>query len=134
MSLYNLIYGSVPEELKKFLFNVVGITEVGRFRDIDIISFDEGILEKDDDKDTLVIWLLTRDGGNNRNCIKYDSEENQFCNKCTGCCQSNILPKNPNYIIDHDSRDDSTYAETYFRIPKEYKEQCQQIFDERNSK
>lgn len=115
-----MIRGQASKDLESLLFEAADLSEVGRYRDIN--------LEMDNDK--LVIWLLTRNGGGNRECSGGDD-----CNdECCGCVQENILPLNPNYIRDQDCDWDCTYAETYFCVPDKYKEQCQKIWDDRMTK
>lgn len=119
------------------LVEILELKYTGRFRDI---YFNE---------DGSEIILVARNGGGNRGCWSSDKfgssygygaeddeddEDENLCNEtsgyCNGCTQTKYFPSHPCYIEDKDWEADSTYAETYFSIPKGKEKQCAKLFAE----
>lgn len=120
MSMYGLVFGQ--SRLTPALLAVLGNPEVGRLRDAWVEIGKDGEPE---------IAIYTRNGGGNRDCwgewvgsgegtSSYLDESGQ-CH-CTGCIQSELLPKHPLYLRDEDDDFDSTYCTNYFRVPPEWRE------------
>lgn len=115
--MYNVIHGEPAASTTKFLRSVLGNPLIGRFRDISVVKRNG----------EMQIMLLTRDGGNNRECDECGDES-----LCSGCIQTRELPRHPLYIEDRDARWDHTYAETFFHIPSEHLEACAKLLQENN--
>ena len=123
--MYNMVFGDPPEDTTDFLMNtVIQLSDVGRFRDIGVERNTNG---------ELVVRLLTRDGGDNRRCSDFYFDEKEYrkngdCKQCTGCIQTHIIPQNQYYLYDRDWEFDCTYAETFFKVPEQYKSECEKIY------
>jgi hypothetical protein len=116
MSLYNMMNGY--NEHAGLLCHILGLkvredmegTPVGRFRDISLNA------------DGTEIYLLTRNGGGNRECWNNTEDSTSGNCLCPGCIQTQLLPQHENYINDRDDDFDCTFAITIFSVPKEYLE------------
>lgn len=117
MSLYNLLMGVSPEY--KIMLMMIGRVkgDFGRFRDVWF-------------KNNKILVVYTRDGGDNRKCVRYFCADYwDPCGECTGCVMSHDVPTFDYYIDDKDDGYDITYAKIYFRIPEKYQTLAQKIID-----
>ena len=100
MSLYNMLFG--VNELAPILLKCLNLTpyEVPRFRDC-FISDNS-------------ICIHTRTGGGNREDYQAENEE---------------LAAHPEYLRDEDDDFDCTYANFFFKFPKDYEEDLKALAD-----
>lgn len=103
MSLYNTLFGR--NQLADVLLAVIGLPVeiIPRFRDASIAA------------DGAEIMVFTRTGGGNR-----EDYENENCG----------LQDHPLYLRDTDSEFDCTYAEFFFRVPDEFKDQIKALAEQ----
>ena len=102
MSIYNMMYGVNPATF--LILPMLGMhpDEYPRFRDCFV---DDG-----------QILVLTRVGGNNRNC-GFGEEK---------------LYKHPNFVKTYDSEQDSTYGYYVFSVPEKWKDDFERLLRREN--
>jgi hypothetical protein len=98
MSMYEMMFGSNGFARAAVLLPVLGVSDVGRFRDCWV--------EKDEAGEPIVV-VYTRNGGGNRPDYAEIIER---------------LQQHPLYVRDADDAFDCTYATFYFRCPPEYRD------------
>ena len=117
MSLYNMLHGVNP--LTRVLLSIIGlpIESIPRFRDVYV------------DHPAKRIVVHTRTGGGNRpyyeseeRCRSEDPEYFEGEDPPDGPWNQDMR-ENEHYDYDADDSFDSTYANFYFRIPEDYREQ-----------
>jgi hypothetical protein len=107
--LYNTVFGM--NAYSDVILATLGLKkeQCGRFRDCWV--------EKIDNDYRIVVH--TRNGGGNREHF-IEGEPGNDCS-CPGCIITFKLPKHPLYLGDKDDEFDKTYADVYFKLPNEYR-------------
>ena len=105
MSLYNLLFGSNPNANDILALLGKGVADFGRYRNV--------FIEED------FIIVHTRNGGGNREDYEYVFEE---------------MSKHPWYSHDEDDDFDCTYANIYFKVPEDVKQELENLNKGENPK
>jgi hypothetical protein len=105
MSLYNLLFGSNPNANDILALLGKGVADFGRYRNVFI----------EDD----FIVVHTRNGGGNREDYEYVFEE---------------MSEHPWYSHDEDDDFDCTYANIYFKVPEDVKQELANLNKGENPK
>lgn len=112
MNLYNMVFSK--NSASKIILATLGLTEEDfkRFRDCWV--------EKHEDSYRIVVH--TRLGGGNREHFSDNEVAGEFCT-CGGCNITYRLHTHPLYLGDKDDDFDCTYADIYYKLPEDYKEE-----------
>ncbi len=112
--MYNMVFGMNPLSGPLMAALQIDPDRVGRFRDCYLAR----------DEERLVIHVLTRNGGGNRE--HYGAVRSAEC-ECAGCFMEFRADKMAGYIRDFDDTFDSTYASIVFAVPTELEHLLNQI-------
>lgn len=105
MSFYNMLLGMQPTAGVALAMLDVDPSDIPRFRDAYVTI----------ENDSLIIVLLTRTGGGNRESYEEGN---------------NYLTTLPGYLYDEDDVFDSTYANFVFEVPEEYRQLTKDLLAE----
>lgn len=108
--LYGLMFGENVYAEKILSTLHLERLDLGRYRDVWVINGE--------------IAILTRNGGENRNCAVSPIKGKQDCGfgLCFSCIITYRIKSHPNYLRDRDEAIDQTYATIFFSLPLSHRE------------